>query len=224
MASNYGTTSIFYTKTAKSATPTWFSAEGNLNLPSIRSCMIVVKKDASNNPITEYYVGTSVGLYSAVNIGGLTPSGSVISPSWVREGGSTLNFAVITSMDYRPQDNVLLVGTHGNGMYFAQTGTPDFRPNQNTGLPDPDRNNKAFIVKAFPTIASNQVSYQTGTMLTVKKIVVQVHTISGQQVLRSERNYSSGNIDISKLSKGSYVLTITSSDYKQQFVQQFVKD
>lgn len=224
VASNYGTTNIFYTKTAKSASPTWFTAEGNLTLPSIRSCMIVVKKDAGNNPVTEYYVGTSVGLYSAIGIGNLTPSGSVISPAWVREGGSTLNFAIITSMDYRPQDNTLLVGTHGNGMYFAQTGTPDFRPNQNTGLPDPDRNNKAFILKAFPTIASNQLSYQAGSMLTVKKIVIQVHTLTGQQVIRSERSYGSGVVDVSKLSKGSYVLTITSEDYKQQFVQQFVKD
>lgn len=224
VASNYGTTNIFYTKTARSATPTWFSAEGNLTLPSIRSCMIVVKKDGSNNPVTEYYVGTAVGLYSAVGIGNLTPSGSVITPAWVREGGSTLNFAIITSMDYRPQDNILLIGTHGNGLYFAQTGTPDFRPNQNTGLPDPDRNNKAFIVKAYPSIAKNQISYQAGTMLTVKKLIVQVHSLNGQQVLRTERNYSSGSIDITALSRGPYVLSITSDDYKNQFVLQFVKD
>jgi photosystem II stability/assembly factor-like uncharacterized protein len=222
--SNYNTTNIFYTKNARSASPIWYNAEGNLNLPSIRSCIIAVKKDGSNNPVTEYYVGTSVGLYSAVNIGNITPIGVSINVPWVREGGSVLNFAVISSLDYRPQDNTLLVGTHGNGMYYANLGTPDFRPSQPTGLPDPVRNDKNFIQKAFPTIARDRVSYQTGNMFTVKRLIVQVHSINGQQVIRNVRGYTNGEIDITKLSKGAYVLTITSDDYKQQFVQKFVKE
>lgn len=223
VASNYGITSIFWTKTAKSATPTWFSAEGNLSLPSIRSCAIVVKKDGSNNPVTEYYVGTSVGLYSAIDIGGLTPSGSVINVTWVREGGSVLNYAVINSIDYRPQDNYLLIGTHGNGMYYAQSGTADFRPNQATGLPDPVRNDRNFIVKAFPTVASREISYQAGTMLTVKKLVIRIHNLNGQLVWQSQAGYANGQVDVRKLASGSYILSITSDDYKQQFVQKFVK-
>lgn len=223
VTSNYGITSIFWTKTAKAATPTWFSAEGNLGLPSIRSCAIVVKKDGSNNPVTEYYVGTSVGLYSAVEIGSLTPSGSVINVTWVREGGSVLNFAVINSVDYRPQDNYLLIGTHGNGMYYAQTGTPDFRPNQATGIPDPVRNDRNFIVKAFPTVTSREISYQAGTMLTVKKLVIRIHNLNGQLVWQSQAGYSNGQVDVRKLASGSYILSITSDDYKQQFVQKFVK-
>jgi len=222
--SNYGVTSIFWTTNAKSATPNWFNIEGNLSLPSFRSCMIVVKKDAGNNPVTEYYVGTSVGLYSAVNIASITPTGSNVNVPWVREGGSVLNFAVINSMDYRPQDNTLLIGTHGNGMYFAQTGTPDFRPNQSTGIPDPVRNDKNFIVKAYPTLTKDNINYQTGNMFTVKKIFIRVHTITGQQLIQKETSYTSGSLDIGKLSKGAYLLTITSDDYKQQFVQQFVKE
>jgi hypothetical protein len=224
VVSNYNTVSIWYTKNGKSVAPIWFSAEGNLTLPSMRSCMIVVKKDAGNNPVTEYYVGTSVGLYSALNIGNITPTGTSINVPWVREGGSVLNLAVISSLDYRPQDNILLVGTHGNGMYYASTGTPDFRPSQPTGLPDPVRNDKNFIQKAFPTIARDKVSYQTGNMFTVKRLIIQVHSINGQQVIRNVRGYSNGEIDVRKLSKGPYVLTITSDDYKQQFVQKFVKE
>ena len=224
VVSNYGVTSIFWTTNAKSASPNWFNIEGNLTLPSFRSCMIVVKKDAGNNPVTEYYVGTSVGLYSAVNIASITPTGSNVNVPWVREGGSVLNFAVITSMDYRPQDNTFLIGTHGNGMYFAQTGTPDFRPNQSTGLPDPVRNDKNFIVKAYPTLAKDNIFYQTGNMFTVKKIIIRVHTITGQQLMKKETSYTNGSLDIRKLSKGAYLLTITSDDYKQQFVQQFVKE
>jgi hypothetical protein len=220
--SNYGATSVFWTKNAKSASPTWKSAEGNLSLPSFRSCMIVVKKDASNNPVQEYYVGTSVGLYSATNIGATLDANGTVN--WAREGGATLGFAVIQSMDYRPQDNTLLLGTHGNGMYFTNVGTPNFQPNQNTGIDDPVRNDKNFIQKAFPTVvAANKMEYRIGNQFNIKRIVVQIHNTTGQLVYRKEDGYQNGTIDLTKLAKGAYVLTITSSDYKQQFIQQFVK-
>jgi hypothetical protein len=220
--SNYNVTSVFWTRNAKSVSPAWKSAEGNLSLPSFRSCMIVVKKDASNNPVQEYYVGTSVGLYSATNIGATLDAGGAVN--WTREGGATLGFAVIQSMDYRPQDNTLLLGTHGNGMYFTNVGTPNFQPNQNTGIDDPVRNDKNFIQKAFPTVVSaNKMEYRIGNQFNTKRILIQVHNTSGQLVYRKEDGYQNGIIDVSKLARGAYVLTITSSDYKQQFIQQFVK-
>lgn len=222
VVSNYGTTSVWWTNNAKSATPTWSNAEGNLTLPSYRSCAIVVKKDGSNNPVTEYYVGTSVGLYSAIGIGTTLQGGG--SVSWVREGGSVLNFAVVSSLDYRPQDNYLLVGTHGNGMYYAQTGTPDFRPNQNTGLPDPVRNDKNFIQRAYPTAVTESIRFQTGNMFTVKKLDIRVYNMNGQLLLQERTNYSSGAVDTRKLARGSYILAITSDDYTQQFIQKFVKN
>jgi len=210
---------IWWTNNAKSPTPTWRNVEGNLTLPSIRSSMIVTKKDAANNPVTEYYVGTSVGLYSSINVG---PSGTI---AWVREGGNILNYAVVTSLDYRPQDNVLLVGTHGNGMYFTTTGTPDFRPNQNTGVPDPVRNDQSFIRQVYPTIArSNVVRFITGNLLGVRKVIVQIHNLSGQTLLKTEMNYQDAQLNIQQLPKGVYVLSITTSDYKHQHIQRFVKE
>jgi hypothetical protein len=220
--SNYAVTSVFWTNNAKSSSPTWKNAEGDLTLPSFRSCMIIVKKDVSNTPVQEYYVGTSVGLYSATNINQTLTTGGTIN--WVREGGSLLNFAIIQSLSYRPQDNTLLLGTHGNGMYFTNTGTPNFQPNQNTGINDPVRNDKNFIQKAYPTITTNHIDFRIGNMLTIQKIVVMVYSVSGQLVYRKEEGYTDGTIDVSRLAKGPYVLTITSSDYKQQFIQQFIKN
>src|SRR5690606_4332550 len=144
VVSNYGVISVWWTGNAKSAIPTWKNAEGNLTLPSFRSCMIVVKKDASNNPVTEYYVGTSVGLYSTANLGSVLTANQ--SPVWVREGANILNYAVVQSLAYRPADNVLLVGTHGNGMYYANIGNPNFTPNLNTGINDPVLNDRNFIL------------------------------------------------------------------------------
>ncbi len=213
---------IWWTNNAKSSSPTWRLAEGNLQLPSIRSAMIVVKKDASNNPVTEYYLGTSVGLYSAINIGPTLTANN--QPTWTREGATVLNFAVVPSLDYRPQDNILLVGTHGNGLYFASTGTTNFTPNLNTGINDPVRNDKKFIQLAYPTITKSRIYFTIGNMFTIPRIVIQVYSSNGQLMLRREDLYQSGNLDVSKLAAGSYILTITSRDYKQQFVQSFVKD
>ena len=213
---------IWWTNNAKSASPNWFNASGtNLTTPSIRSCAIVVKKDAANNSVTEYYVGTSVGLYSALNIGASLQGN--IPLTWVREGGSTLNWAVISSLGYRPQDNTLVVGTHGNGMYFASTGTPDFRPNQNTAVDNPARNDPAFVKQLFPTTTRSQLYYTTGNMTGIKNIIVSVYNASGQLVLTKTSAYGSGQLDVQRFASGVYIITITSQDYKQQFIRKFVK-
>ena len=211
-ANNQPITNIWWTNNAKSTIPTWRQVDGNLGLPSIRSCMIVVKRDATNNPVTEYYVGTSIGLYSTLSIN----SGTV---TWVREGGNILNYSVITSMDYRPQDNVLLVGTHGNGMYYASTGTPDFRPDQNSG----NDTSLTFIRQALPTIVKQKIDYQVGNMFTVKKLSINIYNMAGQLVYKKDAPYQSGQIYLPGLASGVYILSITSESPKQQFVQKFLK-
>jgi hypothetical protein len=214
--SNYGVTSIWWTNNARSDAPTWRNVEGNLTLPSVRSCMIIVKKDASNVAVTEYYVGTSVGLYSTTDINASTVT-------WVREGSTTLGMAVTTSLDYRPQDNVFLVGTHGNGMFFTNVGTPNYTPNIITSVTGPVRNDKNFIQQVYPTLAANQLNYRTGNMFSVKSLAIRINNLSGQLVYSANTGYQNGSIDISNLSGGAYIISITSSDGKNQFVQKFVK-
>lgn len=221
ITSNYGVISAWWTNNAKSASPTWRNAEGNLTLPSFRSAAIVVKKDAANNPVTEYYVGTSVGLYSTVDLGTtLLANGS---PTWQREGGNVLNFAVIQSLAYRPADNVLVMGTHGNGMYYTFLGTPNFVPNQNTGTNDPTVNDKNFIKTVFPTVTDGSINYRIGNMFTVRKISLQVFNMSGQLLLQKETGYQDGSVDITKLAKGVYILSIYSEDRKYRHLQKLVK-
>jgi hypothetical protein len=214
IVSNYNVVSIWWTTNGKSASPTWINAEGNLTLPSIRSCAIVVKKDASNSPVTEYYVGTSIGLYSTTNLGGG-------NPTWQREGGNLLNYAVVQSLAYRPTDNVLLVGTHGNGMYFTYLGTPNYTPNLNTGI-NPITNDRRFIDAVYPTIAGNIVHYRIGN-LGIRKILITVTSMSGQTIVKKETGYQTGSISIGTLPAGQYILTIFSDDNKYRHVQKFIK-
>ncbi len=111
--SNYGVSSIWYTDDASVASPTWTAVEGNISLPSIRNCVIVNRLGYP----TEYYVGTSVGLFSTTSLAGS-------STVWVREGSTSIRYAVARHLAYRPADNFLLVGTHGNGMFYTEVPDP----------------------------------------------------------------------------------------------------
>ncbi len=215
VVSNYGTVNIWYSANAKSATPTWKNAEGNLTLPSIRSCAIITKKNNGGQAVTEYYVGTSVGLYSTLNIN----AGSV---NWEREGNSVLGLAVVVSLDYRPQDNTLLVGTHGNGMYYTTIGSPNYNPN-GMGQP-PTTDPGAFVQAAYPSPASTDLFYTVGTLTSVGSITVKVYAANGQLVFTESRGYQSGSVDLRRMARGVYILSIGTTDGSQQFTRKFVKN
>ena len=216
-------TNILWTDNAKNASPNWRVAEGNLTgnntsgYISARSCMITVKKDGSGNPVTEYYVGTAAGLFAVENLGPTLIGGG--SPTWQREGSTTLNYAVINSLAYRPDDNVLLIGTHGNGLYYTFLGTP----NLVTGINNPVINDKDFITMVYPTISESIIQYRIGNKTDVKKISVQLFNMQGQEMYRQELGYQNGSINISRYSKGAYILSIYSDNKKYRHVQQIIR-
>jgi hypothetical protein len=213
--------SVWWTNNAKSTTPSWVNAEGSIiTAASVRSCAIIVKRDASNNPVTEYYIGTSVGLFS---ISDDTPNTAPDFSNWVREGSSVFNLPVVQSLAYRPSDNVLLIGTHGNGMYFTYLGKPNFTPNQPTAVSNPITNDKNFISKIYPTITTANVGYNTGNMYGVKKINIQVYNNNGQEVFKTSAAYQNGTIDLSRLSKGVYYLSISTADEKYKHLQKIIR-
>jgi len=222
-ASLNNVTNILWTNDAKSASPTWKVAEGNLTgnttsgYISARSCMITVKKDGSGTPVTEYYVGTAAGLFAVENLGTTLIGGG--SPTWQREGSATLNFAVVNSLAYRPDDNVLLVGTHGNGLYYTFLGTP----NLVTGITNPVINDKDFITAVYPTISESMVQYRVGNKQDVKKISIQLFNMQGQELYRQETGYQNGSFNISQFSKGAYVLSIYSDNKKYRHVQKIIR-
>jgi hypothetical protein len=207
VVSNYNTVSIWWTNNAKAASPTWKNAEGDLTLPSVRSCAIVARKDTVGVITMEYYVGTSVGLYSTTNLANTN------SPVWQREGGNLLNFAVVQSLAYRPSDNLLLAGTHGNGMYYSYIGR--------LGSTDPANAGK-FIVRASPTVTRASLIYKTGD-LTVQKIVVRLFNMKGQLLFREERAYEDATVSLRPYAPGMYILSIMSDDGQHRFTQKVVK-
>ena len=141
------------------------------------------------------------------------------SPTWQREGSSTLNFAVVNSLAYRPDDNVLLIGTHGNGLYYTFLGTS----NLVTGINNPVINDKDFITKVYPTISESMVQYRIGNKPDVKKISVQLFNMQGQELYRLETGYQSGSFNINRYAKGAYILSIYSDNKKYRHVQKIIR-
>lgn len=232
VVSNYGVNSIFWTGNATAAQPTWQIIEGNLTVPSVRSCEIVVKTTG-----VEYYVGTSTGLFSTSNI-------AEQSTVWSREVGtagqpsSMMNTAIVNSLAYRWSDNTLVIGTHGNGMFVAYIGNATISNGGGSGsggsggggggvvtaITEPIRNNDNFIRNAYPTIVNDVLQYQVGNMPTVKKLNVQVTSMNGALVYQGVAAYENGRITMNNLMRGTYVLTITSSDRKYQYTKKIIKN
>ena len=221
VVSNYGANSIFWTGNATAASPTWVMIEGNVDIPSVRACEIIVKTTG-----VEYYIGTSVGLFSTNKINGS-------STVWSRELGTSgktsemLNTSVVNSIASRWSDNTMVVGTHGNGMFTANLGSPisasSIVNNPTTAVFNPIRNNVTFINNIYPTVTDNTINYKVGNLMGVKKIALQVTNISGGVVLRKETGYENGLLNLGNLPAGTYVLTITSSDRKYQSVRKIIK-
>lgn len=204
--SNNDMPSIWVTGNANALLPTWTQVEGNIQPFSMRSCEIVVKQTG-----VEYYVGTSIGLYSTTSLNGT-------STVWVKEAaGTPLENAIVSSLALRPSDNTLLVGTHGNGMFYTSIGSVA------TGINDPVRNDKNFIQKIWPTVVSDNINIKKGSLTTVQKLDIRIFSTNGQLIMRKEDSYRDLMIDTKKLAAGSYFISIMSNDYKYQTVQQFIK-
>ena len=198
--------SIWVTGNAKAAIPTWVQVEGNIAPFSMRSCEIVVKQTG-----VEFYVGTSIGLYSTTAL-------NSVSTLWVKEGaGTPLENAIVSGLSLRTSDNTLLVGTHGNGMFYTAIGSVA------TGINDPIRNDKNFIQSIFPTVVTTNINVRRGSLTTVRKLDIRIFNAVGQLLLKKEDSYRDMDINVSKLAAGSYFISIASSDYKYQTIEQFIK-
>ncbi|MFL5789768.1 MAG: T9SS type A sorting domain-containing protein, partial [Flavisolibacter sp.] len=216
VVSNYdggGTTvqNIFWSGNATSATPTWTVLDGALEPVSVQSCAIVVRSIG-----VEYYVGTSVGLYSTTTLSGNTTP-------WVQEGSGQMKAAIIRSLVNRQPDNTMVVGTHGDGAFMAQIGDAvDITDNIVTGIPV-ITNDRNFITSSYPTLSANKIYYTIGNMFTIKKIIVQVISVNGQQVYYNESPYQNGSVDLSLYARGNYILNITSEDGKYRYIQKLIR-
>ncbi len=108
--SNYEVISLYYTTNGGS---TWTAVAGNLeqnpngtgNGPSCRWAAI---RNASGGKV--FLVGTSTGLYVTSTLNGM-------STVWQRQAPNTIGRAIVNAIATRESDGLVVVATHGNGVY-----------------------------------------------------------------------------------------------------------
>ena len=194
---------IFWTGNATAASPTWRVLDGALAPLSSQSAAIMVKPTG-----VEYYVGTSIGLYSTANINGN-------ATSWVKEGSGMMKHAIIRSLYNRDIDNKLVVGTHGNGAFLGAVNlTTDV-----TNIPV-DNN---FIKLVYPTLSNGQLYFRTGNIPSLFDVHCKVVAMNGQVVYQSIVPYRDGMLNLQNLSSGNYVIVFTSRNNKYRYTTRFTK-
>lgn len=193
---NYGINNIYLTTNATAASPTWELVERNLDVHSIRSAAIT----QVGSEIT-YFVGTAKGLYSSTD-----PT----SIDWEIEGANDLGLAVISSLVYRPSDNKLLIGTHGNGMYETIIEETLFVSSFNDDL-------KLTI---YPNPVATNIFLKSSLIDSNDDVTYEIYNLIGKSVIKGQ--LKDAQINVESLNTGAYILNIKSKDLKQSV--KFIKE
>lgn len=196
---NYNITNIFFTNNATSDNPTWEVIERNLSAHSIRSAAIT-----EVNGQTGYYVGTARGLYS---------SPDPTDVDWSLEGGGSVGMALISGLVYRPSDNVLLIGTHGNGMYDTVATV--------LSVEDFAENSTENILRVFPNPTRDLLNFRTSGALSIS--AYQIIDYTGRIIDEGTiDDLSQGTIDVSRYTNGVYFMSATTQN-NERVVTRFIK-
>ena len=196
--SNYGLTNIYITTDATAVSPSWAIAERNLASHSIRSAAITTNTAGE----ALYLVGTARGLYSSTNPAN---SGGV---DWTREAPNDIGFAVVSSMAYRPADNKLLIGTHGNGMFEATI-------NHVLSVED---NEISQSIKLYPNPVTDRLNLNMPNEIS-KDASFTINNILGQFVMKG--SLENNQVNVANLDTGLYFIQISSNGKKG--VKRFIK-
>lgn len=198
--SNYGVTNIFITTNATAATPTWTVAERNLSSHSIRSAAITTNSAGE----ALYVVGTARGLYSSTN-----PVNGGAGVDWTREAPNDIGFAVVSSLAYRPADNKLLIGTHGNGMFEATI-------NHVLSVED---NEVSKSITLYPNPVKDRINLSMPINLS-ENASFTINNILGQNVMNG--TLEDNQVNVNTLDTGIYFIQISSNG--KRGVKRFIKE
>ncbi len=195
--SNYGITNIFLTTNATSNSPSWTVVERNLSAHSIRSAAVT---EVAGEII--YFVGTGRGLYSSTD-----PT----TEDWDLEGPNDIGFALVSELVYRPSDNRLLVGTHGNGMYETTV--------ENT-LSANDFTKGELGVTMYPNPAQVELNFIGEIFDTADDIEYVISDLTGKVVKKG--TVIDRKIEVNTMRPGIYLASLKANG-KQQTIK-FIKN
>ncbi len=198
--SNYSIYSLFHSNDGGQS---WEKVAGNLeqnpsgsgNGPSCRTAKII---PLDND--TLYLVGTSVGLFGTSNLDGQ-------NTIWKQVAVPEIGAVVIETLTYRAIDGLLVVGTHGNGIFQTNlTSANDLLSGLNSLLAD------NLDLNIYPNPAQNNLNIEF-TLKTNIQVSIQIFDELGKLVKRVDKDkYRIGNnkvqLEIGSLKTGIYFVTL----------------
>ena len=183
--SNYGIYSLYYTTNAGES---WDRAAGNLEEnnsgygvgPSCRWASIM---PFGND--TLYFVSTSTGLYATNQIEGT-------ATVWTQMGANTIGNVVCEQIKTRAADSLLVVATHGNGIYTSKIESVD----DVISLAEFE---KEYELTVYPNPSSSSISINI-----IGESTLAIYDIQGKQVLFIQNVSAETKVDVSELQTGFY--------------------
>ena len=209
--SNYTIYSLFYSNNAGAS---WNKVGGNLeqntsgtgNGPSCRWASII---PVSNGVV--YLVGTSTGLYATDT---LITNATV----WIQQGTNTIGNNVVDMIDYRSTDGLVVVATHGNGVFSTHI------TNVNDITSVKDLSSSSFNINLFPNPTSDKLNVKFSNYSSAKNLKLSIVNELGmliKNISMSSLNVEGIQIDVKDLAKGIYYLNV--DEGKRNFAKGFVK-
>jgi photosystem II stability/assembly factor-like uncharacterized protein len=206
--SNYNVQSVFYSSDGGAV---WTTVGGNLEEnpdgsgagPSVRAVKIV---NYGGN--TAYFVGTSSGLFSAVEL-----SGS--QTEWVKEGGDIIGDVIIDKIVSRDVDGLIVLATQGGGVYSAKVDLSY----------TPDDMSTSEGISVFPNPCSRElnIKYYSNDFSPVRINVYNMggKLVSSHQTWATIIGMNTLKLDISGIEPGTYQLILSKNDLR--ITSKFVK-
>ncbi|MDA8535547.1 T9SS type A sorting domain-containing protein [Flavobacteriales bacterium] len=197
--SNYSVYSLFH---SLDGGQNWNKIAGNLeqnpsgsgNGPSCRTAKIIPLGNS-----TLYLVGTSVGLFGTST---LDDNNTV----WEQVGDNEIGAVVVEYLEYRENDGLLVVATHGNGIYQTNLSSiGDVLSTENITA--------EFDLTIFPNPVSDKLTVAV-TMDKITDLKVVIHDELGRKVgeNHSQKLYFGTNavqLDLSNFKAGIYFVSLT---------------
>lgn len=196
--SNYGIQSLWY---SNNAGENWTSVGGNLdgeNGPSFRAAAITPTLTGE----TYYFVGTSIGLFVTDQLNGT-------STSWTQVSENEIGNVVIADLDYRTSDELLLVTTHGRGMFVGEITTIT----SNETFPDAETPASFQLSQNYPNPFNPSTNIEF-SLTAQSNVQLSVYDLNGRKVASVIDNstYNAGAhtvaFDASSLASGTYLYRI----------------
>ena len=197
--SNYNVIGIYHSLNGGN---TFTAIEGNLegdanSGPSIRGASIIPTSSG-----TQYFVGTTTGVYSTTQLNGGTTN-------WIQEGSNSLGNVIVNYITSRKSDGRIVAGTHGRGAFVANAGSTSGSAVASVNVTNltlqtrpGESGSTTFVLSNSGTVAMNyniSVSGSFGSNLLKSNNNIYKQNSISKKTIKNSPSYTNGNNLLKKI-------------------------